>query len=204
MSCTDYKLVKISEVYTISNCTATNDTVCSRCEVGLVWSSDLSECVRCGPCCSNSVVYLGCSPDHGDPTMACVYDAACAGDKVPGLNSTGDVGWYQITNGQIAKPSHLDSEELSDPTSFLKKSKHQYFRLNLIKSNLMFFPIRVPCPIRQDETKEIEIKAKMYLAIREMNLGSCLTEGDTYHYTTEDCVMRVMFTVSLMTASMDS
>ena len=113
MSCTDYKLVIISEVYTISNCTATNDTVCSRCEVGLVWSSDLSECVRCGPCCSNSVVYLGCSPDHGDPTMACIYDAACAGDKVPGLNSTGDVGWYQTVIGKDARLSHFG--RLSQP-----------------------------------------------------------------------------------------
>ena len=83
-----------NEVHIISNCTATNDTVCSRCEAGLVWSYDLSECVRCGPCCSNSVVDLGCSLDHGDPTMACIYHTNCAGDKESG--SPVDFGKFQI------------------------------------------------------------------------------------------------------------
>ena len=59
---------------TVSNCTAANDTVCSRCETGLIWSDDLTQCVRCGPCCSNNTVDSGCSED---PAAGCIYDPEC-------------------------------------------------------------------------------------------------------------------------------
>ena len=63
-------------VFTVVNCTATSDTVCSRCESDLIWSEDLARCVRCGTCCSNSTVDSACS---GGPATGCIYDPGCTG-----------------------------------------------------------------------------------------------------------------------------
>ena len=66
----------------VSNCTTTNDTVCSRCKPDLIQSEDLGQCMRCGPCCSNSTVDGGCS---GDSAIGCIYDPGCTG-----IEETGD------------------------------------------------------------------------------------------------------------------
>ena len=70
------------DTYTLTNCTTTNDTVCSICEQHLIWSEDLAQCVQCGPCCSNSVVDLSCSLKGSDPGANCLFNPDCIGVKM--------------------------------------------------------------------------------------------------------------------------
>ena len=87
-----FSFLSDGEVYTLKKCTATNDTVCSRCEPDLIWSEDLARCVRCGPCCSNSVVDLSCSLQGSDPGASCLFNSDCAGAKAIELGGRGARG----------------------------------------------------------------------------------------------------------------
>ena len=50
-----------------------------------------------------------------------------------------------------------------------------------------------------------KIKIKIYFPVRELNLISGVTKGETYHYTIENCVFSEhLFTLSQSTMSMGS